>query len=243
MTIEDIGLGCKVEIRILQEAIRAKQTGEEVNTYISSIYDILEDGTFELDMPSRAGKVILLPMNVRYELIFISGKGMWMAQAQINERYKKGSFYLLRAELIGQIEKFQRREYFRLDCMITAKFLSLDLDEQTILRIPDISKLLAVNEELRNSMGLGTIMDLSGGGARLTANKDVGEIPYMLLQFELEGRNRTNIELFARILEKRKALGTDLYTYRLKFLFRDKSWQEYIIKYIFEEQRKLRRQQ
>lgn len=241
MTVEEIGLGCKVEIRILQEAIRARQTGEEVNTYISSIYDFLDDGTFEIDMPSKAGKVILLPMNVRYELIFVSEKGMWMAQAQMVERYKKGSFYLLRTKLIGPIEKFQRREYFRLDCMIPAKFLSIDLDEQTILKISDISKLLAMNENLRNSMGLGTIMDLSGGGARLMAVKDVGDMPYMLLQFTIEGKETTNIELFAKILEKRKAPGSSNYTYRLKFMFRDKSWQEYIIKYIFEEQRKMRR--
>ena len=241
MTIEEIGLGCKVEIRILQEAIRARQTGEEVNTYISSIYDILEDGTFELDMPSRAGKVILLPMNLRYELVFVSEKGMWMAQAQIDERYKKGSFYLLRAKLVGQIEKFQRREYFRLDCMITTKFLAIDLDEQTILRISDISKLLSVNEELRNSMGLGTIMDLSGGGARVTTTKDVGDVSYMLLQFTIDGTEKREIEVFARILEKRKIPGSQNLFYRLRFLFRDKSWQEYIIKYIFEEQRKMRR--
>lgn len=243
MTINEIGLGCKVEIRILQESVRSRETGEEVTTYVSSIYDILDDGSFELDMPTRGGKVLLLPMNLRYELVFVAERrGMWIAQAQINERYKKGSFYLLHAKLIGSIEKFQRREYFRLDTMIPAQFLSIDLDEQTILKISDISNLLSMNEQLRNSMGSGTIMDLSGGGARLATTKDIVDVPYIMLQFALEFTNRkTNIELFAKILEKKKMPGVNNFSYRMRFMFRDKEWQEYIIKYIFEEQRKMRR--
>ena len=150
----------------------------------------------------------------------------------------------MRANLVGKVERFQRREYYRLDCTLNGYFLALDLDEKTILKLPSVHDLLQTNPELRKSMGAVTILDLSGGGARFTSKTDVGDLPYALLQFTIDdGKSKTNVELFGKILDNRFDRKNDLHMYRVKFLYRDSEWQEMIVRYIFEQQRKIRKKE
>ena len=60
-TPKEIKPGTKVDIRIMQEVNRESNGGEDSTTYISSVFDLLEDGSIELNMPTRAGRILLLP--------------------------------------------------------------------------------------------------------------------------------------------------------------------------------------
>lgn len=240
----DIIPGTKVDIRILQEANRSATTGQEVQSFVSKVFDVLDDGSLELDVPSIGGKLVLLPMNIRYEAVFGTKAGMRVAQIEIVQRYKRGTFYIMKAVLTSKVERFQRREYYRLDCSLPGYFLALDLDEKTILKLPSIHSLLQNNENLRKAMGATTILDLSGGGARFVSKLDIGTLPYALLQFTIDdGNGKTNVELFGKILDNKIDTDTGNHMYRVKFLYRDSEWQEIIVKYIFERQRKLRKKE
>ncbi|MCR5640384.1 MAG: flagellar brake domain-containing protein [Lachnospiraceae bacterium] len=236
--------GTKVDIRIQQEASRSMATGQEVQSFVSKVFDVLDDGSLELDVPSVGGKLVLLPLNIRYELIFSSKAGMRMGQVEIVQRYKRGNFYIMKAVLTSKIERFQRREYYRLQCALPSYFLPLDMDEKTILKLPSIHAMLQDNGNLRKDIGSCTILDLSGGGARFVSRKDIGDRPYVLLQFTIdEGNVKTNVELFGKILENKYDRPNDNHLYRVKFLYRDSEWQETIVKYIFEQQRRIRRKE
>ncbi|MCR4998847.1 MAG: flagellar brake domain-containing protein [Lachnospiraceae bacterium] len=242
--MSEITPGTKADIRILQEANRSANTGESVTTYVSKVYDVLDDGSLELDVPTIAGKLVLLPMNIRYEVIFSVKGGLRSGQIEIVSRYKRGSFYLMKATLVGKLERFQRREYYRLECSIPGYFLGINLDEKTILKIPDVHTLLQTSEEIRKNMGATTILDLSGGGARFVSKNDIGDLPYALLQFTIDdGNSKINVELFGKILENRFDRKTETHMYRVKFLYRDSEWQETIVRYIFEQQRKMRKKE
>ena len=240
----DIIPGTKVDIRIQQDVNRSAVTGQTVQSFVSKVFDVLDDGSLELDVPSMAGKLVLLPLNIRYEVVFSTKAGMRVGTVEIVSRYKRGQFYIMKAQLIGEVERFQRREYYRLDCTLPGYFLALNLDEKTILKLPSVHDLLQTNPDLRKSMGAVTILDLSGGGARFTSKADVGELPYALLQFTItDGNSKINVELFGKILDNKYDRKNDLHMYRVKFLYRDSEWQDIIVKYIFEQQRKIRKKE
>ena len=240
MDTKDIKPGSKVDLRLLQEVNR-KEGSAGVSTYMSSVFDLDESGNFILHMPTQGGKILLLPLNVRYEFVFTTSAGLYKAEGTVTERFKKDNFYLMKSELTGDIVKFQRREFYRMECAIPLLFLSLEDDEGEAEKMADVKEMIKDTTRPVAIRGLGTILDISGGGMRFITEKDLEEINYLFLHFEvLLNNKKTNIEVVAQILGKEYNPDNKKYSYRMKFLFKDTKIQERIIRYIFEEERRNR---
>ncbi|MCR4674919.1 MAG: flagellar brake domain-containing protein [Lachnospiraceae bacterium] len=245
MTYKEIKPGLKVNIRFVQEANRQSNKGEEASVFVSRIFDISKDGLLELDMPTRGGKLLLLPVNVRYEFIFISETGMYKAEGTIKERFKRGNFYLIKAQLLTKLERFQRREYYRLNCLMPISFSGV---EDNVALSDDVTELFQYLESEENKKIhptiLGTIVDISGGGLRAVSEKKIEDVNYCDLQFYIEVRGeQQKVELMAKLIAVQKVEESKNYQYRFKFLFKDSKMQETIIRFIFEEDRKIRKKE
>lgn len=73
MKVSDIiRIGDKIDIRVLQEVEQAEKTDVTVKTYKSKVLDFRSNGNMEIAMPMEAGKLVLLQLGVRYELVFFS---------------------------------------------------------------------------------------------------------------------------------------------------------------------------
>ena len=126
MKVSDIiRIGDKIDIRVLQEVEQAEKTDVTVKTYKSKVLDFCSNGNMEIAMPMEAGKLVLLQLGVRYELVFFSRESLYRTVGQVKERYKKDNIYMLEMELKSQPEKFQRREYFRYPCLLDFKYYEL----------------------------------------------------------------------------------------------------------------------
>ena len=79
MDTKDIKPGSKVDLRMLQEVNR-KDGSKGVGTYMSSVFDLDANGNFILHMPTQGGKILLLPLNVRYEFVFTTSGGLYKAE-------------------------------------------------------------------------------------------------------------------------------------------------------------------
>jgi hypothetical protein len=66
--------------------MRAKETGEEVENYPSSVFDTLPDGTIEVNCPIKEQKILILRMDLRYELVFTTENGLIRATGHFTER-------------------------------------------------------------------------------------------------------------------------------------------------------------
>ena len=130
MKVSDIiRIGDKIDIRVLQEVEQAEKTDVTVKTYKSKVLDFRSNGNMEIAMPMEAGKLVLLQLGVRYELVFFSRESLYRAVGQVKERYKKDNIYMLEMELKSQPEKFQRREYFRFPCLLDFKYYELTAEQ------------------------------------------------------------------------------------------------------------------
>ena len=245
MVLKDIKPGLKVNIRLMQEVNReANKEGPAANVYISRVFDITDNGLLELDMPTKEGKLLLLPINVRYEFVFISEGGMYKAEGTIRERFKRGNFYLLRAQLLTKLVKFQRREYYRLNCLIPVVFSGVADKAEEFERMSDIYSYLESEPPSVDDTVNATIVDISGGGIRAVAEKKIDGFNYCIIQFSINVRGeQLDLELLAKLIAVQKLEDSKNYSYRFKFLFKDSKLQETLIRFIFEEERRIRKKE
>lgn len=231
----------KVDIRVAEEADRAKGTGEEVHVYKSQIFELLENGELEITMPLEKGKVILLPLGVRYEFAFYTPTGIYKSEGQIRERYKAENRYMLRIALGTPLSKFQRREYYRMECILDMTYFQLD-EEQAGLE--DVEAVVASlrDENFYEKQRKGIIVDISGGGIRFVSEEQNETDGYVLVVMMLRGdRGEKQYTLVGRILQSvRLQTPERKFENRVQFVIRDSRIREEIIQYIFMEERRAR---
>ena len=94
--------------------------------------------------------------------------------------------------------------------------------------------------------GIGTILDISGGGARFTSSNSLANVKYLLLEFQLPQENKKtplDIDVVAKVIDSKQTDAKDKYTHRVKFYFKDPRMKEQLIGYVFQEERRIRKKE
>ncbi len=243
MANEVIKIGDKVDIRISLEVDKAKDSGEPVRVFKSQVLDIKEDGELELAMPFDGTKVVLLPLDLRYEFVFSGNGGMFKAEGQVKERYKADNRFMILVEMVSELEKFQRRAFFRLDADIDVFYWKITDEQAKYTNYDHILQELRMNPELNKRRKARTV-DISGGGARIRTDEEFTINQFLLLTFQLKHENKTEqVTVPAQVLQVERAedRGMRAFESRLMFLVKDHEISESIIRYIFSEERKNRK--
>lgn len=252
---EILSIGDKVTIIITQEYAHEQNGGEKAKRFLSSIFDIKSDGTIVMDMPVVQRKLVALSTGLRYTFIFTvekdNEKNFYISQGELISRYRQGNFFLIDARLSFPLKKFQRREFFRLDCSLKSIGVALgdDFDPQQII---DAGQFLLEHINDGYQVAHGIISNISGGGALLLTDEDFRDSKFILLRVifnedtdeEKTSENEDDtMELLANILEKNYNEESKKYSYRLMFVFKNPKFRERIIKYVFDEQRRQRKKE
>lgn len=238
-----IHLGDKTDIRMVQQAERQAETGIAAHIYKSQVNDITPDGGIEVTMPIEHGKVVLLSLGVRYEFVFYTNGGLYHAVGRIKERYKRDNIYVFLIELQSQLEKFQRREFYRYPCLIDIKFYQIS--EQDAKRVPSdrILQMFRESGKFQTAQKDGMLLDLSGGGAKFIGKDKLETDSYILIVVRLSSSSMDKqyfIKGHVLASEEAENRWGKIET-RVQFIFHDNRMQEEIIRYIFEEERKIRK--
>lgn len=231
----------KIDIRACAEIEHEKEGGEEAHVFKSQIYEILEDGELEIIMPIEGGRVILLPLGVRYEFAFYTPTGIYKSEGQIKERYKTENRYMLRILLNTPLSKFQRREYYRMDCVLNMTYFVLD-GEQAQMEDAHMIMEEFTEVEFMENRRQGTIVDISGGGIRFVSEeKNEPESRVLILMKLKSDQEEKQYCLIGRILQSVRVHTAQMrYENRVQFMIKDSKIREEIIRYIFLEERKKR---
>lgn len=215
------------------------ENGEEIaekDYYISKVYDIREDGMVEILMPMEKAKMILLSVDEEYQVYFYANKGIFTGTARVAERYRDENVTVAVLEMISTLKKQQRREYYRYCCMIGMTSRKLGLEEATDYE--ENHRLLSGEEP----DGKCVIVDISGGGMRFVSPEkyERGNLIHCRFMIKVKDENRI-YNVVMRILDCRDmGNGTKNVEYRGQFIAMGNYERESIIKFIFEEERKLR---
>lgn len=234
-----ISLGDRIDLQNADQALE-EQTGSARKTYVSEVYDILSEDAIEIRMPMEKTKLILLPVDVEFDMIFYTANGMFQCFGRIMDRYKSNNVYLLRVELTSNLRKYQRREFYRLRCALEMHSRSLREDEIQNIE-SNMPYTLTKGLPLKESV----IVDISGGGLRFlsTHRYEAGSLLYCSYHL-INGTERKKYEVISRVIssvELDNRPGT--FEHRVKFYDMDPVVREEIIRFIFEEERKSRQKE
>lgn len=235
-------IGNKVDV-VSVALIERKKNGEgKAPVMVSQIDDIRDDGTIIISMPMVKGKIVLINSGIRYEFLFYSKKGLYRAVGQVTGRYKEGNFAFAKIVLTTNLVKFQRREYFRLQCALPMKAYIIKESEETTSPTFDVTTYVDIPEIAETAVS-GIMVDISGGGMRFTSPVifDNGcEIAVRTLL--TNGETKWDLILSMYVINSRRtANNSDVYETRGEFVNLNPKLRERIIKYIFDEDRRVRK--
>lgn len=206
-------------------------------TYTTRVFTVLSDDKLELVMPMEKTKLILLPVDGEYALCFYTDQGLYQCFARIYDRYKSNNVYVLALELTSNLRKHQRREYYRFSCVIDMKARELKKEEADSLSTP--RPFFVPGLPLRRCL----ICDISGGGMRFITDIQYEDDSYIYCYFpiKVDGAMK-EYETVCKVLSSKELDNRPgEYEHRTQYVNLDRDSREEIIKYIFEEERRLRR--
>jgi len=220
MNTKDMILGTKLEVTILD------YTGKEKRpVYISQLEEILDDGSILVGAPIHEGKIIPLSVGGQVKAYFILPKGFFAFKGEITARQKHNKIFLLKISVLGSIEKIQRREYYRFDCLMPVKI--------------KIVKEAETDTVIEDNPWIDTLIrDISGGGVALLTNEAYHLDDIIELHFDLDGQA---IKTLGKIVRS-KVFEQDTQKFDIGVFFHKMSMKDRdtVIKFIFQRQSKLR---
>lgn len=230
MSIKFLEPGQKIEMR------HGTQHGDieeqPVKVHISQIYDVLGEDKLEVLMPIEHAKLILLPLHAVYTLIIYTHTGVYQCNAKVTGQYKKDKVYLICLDVISEIKKYQRREYYRYNCSLPL-FTRLLSEKEMEKRIWDVA-----NEGTKGEM-----LDLGGGGVRFICTEEYAKDAMILCRFCLPGETgEQEYQIPGKVLSV-SAAGKYENKFEVRVQFEDMTnlTREEIIQFIFEDERKQKR--
>ena len=236
MSYSVIKPGDKIDIKHLHQ--------NNQNTYMSGVYDVLEANKIEISIPTFDGKMILFPNGTEFQFYFYSAKSIYTCEAVVLDRYKRGNFLLLLVQLTTPVKKFQRREFYRLECLIDFAYYKITNEiaklETTEDLLDEISK-----PDYYAEQRLARTKDLSGGGARFITSEplDIGTKLLVVLPLSNSKVDR-KFYLVTEIVSCEPVENMKgRWIVRGRFEYKNKKERDMIVQYVFEEDRMLRKKE
>lgn len=246
MTLSEITKpGDKIDIQLVQQLEQHQQgkSTEPIRTYKSSVFDFNDDDSIEICMPTENGRMVLFQVGLRCKMLFYTRKGLFTCTTVVQKRYKSENFFVLSMKLTSAPNKFQRREFFRIDCMIPMQLIPIPEEVAMLKQTEDIFEEVQKPEYIAKTID-GYALDISGGGIRFSTEKTQKENKYMLVTVRLENEKIDQLfYLVSEVIASEPNTNGEKYINRAKFLFKDLNDRETIVRYVFEEQRRLRRKE
>lgn len=209
-------------------------------TYASQVFEIRNDNILRVSMPIEHGRIIPLSKGKKFDAFFYTAKGLYQCRVIIIDRFKINNIYMMDIELLTEPVKYQRRQYYRLELNIPVRYMQITETE---------SNVMANEEELPERLGnlseyhTGETIDISGGGLRFTGDTLVEKGNRLAVVFDIDYEGNIERYLLAADVIMSFAIPQHhgMYEHRVEFKDISKENREMLIKYIFQEERKIRK--
>lgn len=242
MVSKIIGIGNKVELTKVQSTRNSSDSVREIlkkKVYVCQVCDIIDDTRIKITMPIEGGHVVAVSPNTKLDACFYTTKGLYHGRVVVVERMKEDNIHQMVVELQYELEKFQRRQYYRLSCTMDLQFRRMEEEEIVNFNqnkeVPDERELRLLNE--------GVALDFSGGGVRFVSDEryQKDEYLYVKLRINYEDTHKVYVLVGKVVASSEGKNGRKKYESRVEFVDVSSKVREELIKYIFREERKQRK--
>jgi c-di-GMP-binding flagellar brake protein YcgR len=183
----------------------------------SNIQDITEE-YIAINIPMSAGQYLPLSNGTTLEVIYYEEENIYKFKSSVIGRRFENIPIILLAQP-KEIQKIQRRKYFRIPLISSVKYKNLKNNPKTnpsTIKDSEYSKALMV--------------DLSGGGMKVKVSQQVKLDDFLLVSLTIDNENVLIVGQAMRVVKDDEGR----YTCGLSFEFLENSTREIIIKYIFQ---------
>lgn len=244
-----LAIGDKIDIK------RMDQNGKPLlgtKTLVSQLVDFIDMDIISIATPIVSGRIYLLEVGENYNLCFYSSKGLYQCNCTILKNYKENNTIIAVVRITSNLEKYQRRQYFRLECIHEIEYRIITKEEELLERKLRNEDFRNADEraECRKRLSLlskdwiqAAFTDLSGGGARLNSPQEHSQGDKIRIKFDFViGSELKKMVLGADVISSNRIMNrTGMYEHRVEFNDIMQKDREILIKYIFEQERKRRR--
>lgn len=236
MGLEVVTPGDKIDINFLHQ--------NNGKTYKSSVMDILNEREMEITMPTDEGKMVLFQVGLGLQLFFYTQKGLFTCDAVVTGRSKKDNFFILTIKIMSALKKFQRRDFYRVASSVDFTYYKITDEVAALETTEDLFEEIANPEYLAEKMVAHT-RDISGGGMKFTSNEKLEAGSHILAVIRLANTKMDQMfYLVANIIECVPVEHVhDKWIVRSKWLLKNPKDRDAIVRYVFEEDRMLRRKE
>ena len=244
-----VSIGDKIEIKQLDQK---RELMKSSKTYVSQMVDFGDDKKIIIATPIKNGLIILLEKWVNYRLYFYTIKGLYQCDGTMLQTFREGKNILALVNVISEPVKIQRRQYYRLEYVHEIEYRLITAEEQKLEEKLMTGNIIYPDEkatirrrlsELNKEWKKAAITDLSGGGCRFNSEQRLraGDIVRIRLEFVIKSESK-KLDIIADIIASEKILErSGVFENRAEFNNIMTKDREDLIKYIFEQERRLRR--
>ncbi len=243
--IED---GNKILMQLVKRA-NSLSGNLDVTFYQSQLVQMLNQYEMIITVPIFQGHLIPLSPGDIYLTQFYTSSGFYQGKCSVVSLSKDGNVALAKIKIITALEKYQRRQYFRMNCLIPVAYAKLTERQQELYSAMKMSKNESRKKELMETIkktGLnftdGTMLDISGGGLRFNSFEKFEKDDVFLVIPDIP-KLKENIPFFLAQIVLVRQIGFDntQYENKMKFIEISNEEREQVITYIFAEERAKRR--
>lgn len=240
MPKNDIIVGAKIELK----KRNARNKNEGVRAYYSKVLDIneTEEGTLvKASMPIFEGHIVPLSVGEEYDIFFSVGGNIIESTCKVAGRSKEVNIYVMDLLMTGELRRVQRREFYRMPCDIPAKVQIIN--EWQAVMYERTHKWDDVITDNSQTDVQSRIIDLSGGGIRLRTSSHYEKEECVKVSFDIMYNDKKQtMELLGKVVESYLTENSRSdYETRVQFKAMSKDVKEMLIKYIFQEQRRMQK--
>jgi c-di-GMP-binding flagellar brake protein YcgR len=244
-----LSIGDKIDIRQMDHSGKLMHN---VKTYVSQLLDIVDADVINIAAPIGNNRLILLEVGESYQLCFYSNKGLYRSTCMILNNYREKNLVIAVVKLTSDLEKFQRRQYYRLEIVQDILYHIISREEEILSNRLQLNNFKTPEEQedcrkrvkqLENEWLKASFTDLSGGGARFNSAYSHQAGDQTKIKFDINlGTQIHKLILNAEIIISTKLMNrTGVYEHRVEFKNISKNDRENLIKYIFEQERRRRK--
>lgn len=189
--------------------------------YLSKVIQIHENGTIDVLIPISKSHMLYIRKNTFLKVVAARDSAIYEFKAKlVNKIFGKEP--LLQLERVSEVIKIQRRNYYRLKVLKSIK----------------VRRVVNIKEKLYEEYFSASLIDLSGGGIGISSIKKLEENDIVEINMEL---NTNIVNMLGKVVRIELLLKTqhDMYSYGIHFEKITEIDRNSIMRFIFEEQRKL----
>ena len=250
-----VSIGDKIEVRQLnRKGIPIKN----IEPYSSQLLDFStnqSENIISIAMPLKGGHTFILKPGIHYNLLFFTDKGLYQCNCKMLRSYKERNALIAAVLITTELEKVQRRQYYRLEILYEMEFCFISEEELNIIdkivkdnlkeesdsteKADIINTLVQWSKDWKKAY----VVDISGGGVKFNSDVLLEPQDQIMLRINFTLKDVVNnLIIGANVIQSNRMENhINKYVTRVEFTRIKESDRDDLIKFIFEKERKMRK--